>query len=138
MIDKRQQERHLIRQRIISFLQECKKVIPNGVIVMFLNVQFFSVFLHILRAEQADLLAAEGEFHRWCNLPLTDPAGDRSGVDEVLSRQLFLTIVIPILFFKGMDVHFHDPFHALCDAIDLDHLSRQVILSGDIAERNIQ
>ena len=37
-----------------------------------------------------------------------------------------------------MDVHFHDPFHALCDAIDLDHLSRQVILSGDIAERNIQ
>ena len=105
---------------------------------MFLNVQFISVFLYILRAEQADFLAAEGEFHRWCNLPLTDPAGDRSGVDEVLSRQLLLTIVIPVLFFKGMDVHFHNPFHALCDAIDLDHLSRQVILSGDIAERNIQ
>ena len=105
---------------------------------MLLNVQFFSVFLHILRAEQADLLAAEGEFRRWCNLSLTDPTGDRSGVDEVLPSQLFLTVVIPILFFKGMDVHFHDPFHALGDAIDLDHLSRQVILSGDIAERNIQ
>lgn len=77
-----------------------QKVIPNGVIVMFLNVQFFSVFLYILRAEQADLLAAEGEFHRWCNLPFTDPADDRSGVDEVLSRQLFLTVVIPILSSK--------------------------------------
>ena len=105
---------------------------------MLLDVQFFSVFLYIPRAEQADLLASKGEFHRWCNLPFTDPTGDRSGIYEVLSRQLLLTIVIPILFFKGMDVHFHDPFHALGDAIDLDHLSRQIILSGDITERNIQ
>ena len=105
---------------------------------MFLNTQLFPVFLYILRTEQAYFLASERKFHGRCNLPFADPAGNRSGVDEVLSGQLFLTVVIPILFFKGIDVHFHDPFHALCDAIDLDHLSRQVILSGDIAERNIQ
>ena len=137
VVEQRQQERHLVRERVVALLEEGEEVVADGLVVVHGNLQALTRGRHVLGAEEVHRPAAEGERDGRRDAPLPDPRVDCARVHEEVPRHLLDAEVAVVLLGEGVDVHGDHALHALADAVDLHQLPGLVVALQDAAERHV-
>ncbi len=136
-LQERQQERHLVRERVVALLEEGEEVVADGLVVVHGDLQALPYGRHVPGAEEVHRPAAEGERHARLDAPAPDPAVDRARVHEEVPRHLLDAEPALVPLRERGDLHGDDALHALADAVDLHPLARLVVAAQHVAERHV-